>query len=612
MHELLPNPTELAQSFSAQWASYGNTTSPELIAQWELIFESFNQSYIRNLNEDSIEYSVIPAVTGSGKTQCLQWYAAELNKQFKDGPGILIVTKLNKEANRQAEQIVQWSGANINSAIAYNKDSKFKGFGKERHLDEYQTVIISHSYYIKHHHLESSGSKTFQQVLSYKGSERSIVVIDESIELIKHMSITHDLLKNIGSDLYKVEDELTNEFKLVTYLKGNFLELFGDIPEGIIGDKQRLIQRVAQHLDIDRNQVDELFNMKRAIKASKSNYELIDNLLQIRQLLNVSLYKHISGGVISYNSSSVELPKQSLTVLDATARVNKIYEHLPNVRIVKLPKVKDYSNVTINMKLTNSRSQLGKNGMVDKMDVDLSNLHLGNIASEVAMSEFSKSKFAVFSFKDLIEQSEESYFYGYGSLDGTNEHQDCEHIVIYGMPFRPNSVYKDILYQFGNSGSEKIQTFKYHHIATDIIQMVNRGICRKIKDGKALEMRVTLMLGGNSPLNQIIEDSIRSEMPGVVINKSQADHLMSFTNPSKKLTGNINKSDQAFLDCIDRSQDDIKITDIHKLAESSSKQAQGINKRVKDNTTWIGKEVDKLGYEMAKKGRYIHLVRVQE
>jgi len=610
----LPNPVTLAQSFSLQWEAYGNTSSPELIDQWTTIFKTLKDSCLKNINNSEVEYSVIPAVTGSGKTQCAQWYAAELSRQFKNGPGMLIITKLNKEADKLANQINEWSGDN-EAAVAYNTDSEIKENRNEIQLGQYQTVIISHEHFIRHHHLKSSSSGIYKQVMSYKGNERPIIIIDESIDLVRSVQITKDRLSKIGAVLYSNRSTLANEFRLVEYLEDNFEDLFGEVASReIIVDKTKLIEGVAKFPGIDPTEVVKLFDMKRAIKTIKDDQELVDWMNELKQLLDDSLYKYTSGKITTYNTSSLELPNRSLIVLDATARVDKVYKYLPKAKIIELPTVKDYSNVTVEMKYSDSRSELGKSGMVDKKDTDLHTLHLDNIAREVAMSVFNNpDKFAVFTFKDLCKYSEEKYLYNFGSLNGTNDHQDCLHIVIYGIHYRPVPIYLNSLYQFRNKDpkalKEDVSTFKYHHIAADIVQMINRGKCRKIEDGKAPEMKVTLMMGNNKTLNNIIESALRSEMPGVSIEELDSGHMMSFTKPSKGYTGNINKSDQLFLDCIDTNQDRIKVSDIHKCAQSTDKEKKGINGRIKNDKKFISHKIKEFGYEVTKEGRSLYLVK---
>ncbi|MCH9645580.1 MAG: DEAD/DEAH box helicase family protein [Proteobacteria bacterium] len=609
----LPNPVTLAQSFSLQWEAYGNTSSPELIDQWTTIFKTLNDSCLKNINNSEVEYSVIPAVTGSGKTQCAQWYAAKLSRQFKNGPGMLIVTRLNKEADKLANQINEWSGDN-EAAVAYNTDSKVRRYRNESQLEQCQTVIISHEYFIRHHHLKSSSSGIYKQVMSYKGNDRPIIIIDESIELVRSVQVTKGQLNKIGAALYPNRSTLVNEFGLVGYLEDNFENLFGDVASReIIGDKSKLIKSLAKHLGIDLTEVVKLFDMKGAVKTVKDDWKLVGWMNELKQLLNDSLYKYTSGKTTAYNASSLELPNRSLIVLDATARVNKVYKYLPKAKLIELPTVKDYSNVTVEMKCSDSRSGLGKSGMVDKNDADLHTLHLGNIAREVMMDEFSQDEFAVFTFKDLCKHSEEKYLYNFGSLNGINDHQDCLHIVIYGIYYRPALIYLDSLYQFRNKDSkalkEDVSTFKYHHIAADIVQMINRGRCRKIEDGKAPEMKVTLMMGNNKTLNSIIESALRSEMPGVSIEELDSGHMMSFTKPSKGYTGNINKSDQLFLDCIDTNQDRIKVSDIHKCAQSTDKEKKGINGRIKNDKKFISYKLEELGYEITKEGGNLYLVK---
>ena len=51
------------------------------------------------------------------------------------------------------------------------------------------------------------------------------------------------------------------------------------------------------------------------------------------------------------------------------------------------------------------------------------------------------------------------------------------------------------------------------NIVNHVIQMINRGCCRKIVDGKALKMKVSMLLPkSNGALSGAILQSIRNEM----------------------------------------------------------------------------------------------------
>ena len=140
------NSNQLALSFSKQWEDFSNTSSPELIELWTIIFQTFNDCIERNVSGAEREYSVIPAVTGSGKTLCYQWYAAELSKQARIGdtsqPGMLIVTTLTREADEAVKNINSWAGNQV--AVAYHSGSSIKQMRDESCLNDFQIVVITH------------------------------------------------------------------------------------------------------------------------------------------------------------------------------------------------------------------------------------------------------------------------------------------------------------------------------------------------------------------------------------------------------------------------------------------------------------------------------------
>ena len=139
----------------------------------------------------------------------------------------------------------------------------------------------------------------------------------------------------------------------------------------------------------------------------------------------------------------------------------------------------------------------------------------------------------VFTFKDLksdiLEVLPDLDLDHYGNLTGVNNYKDKEHIIIYGMHYKPLSVYFDEQYQalgleaFSSINKEKTKEIKYFGIAADIIQMINRGSCRGIIDGnKAPPMTVDLPLPDNEPLRKIILSQITIEMPEVNIIEAKA------------------------------------------------------------------------------------------
>jgi len=611
----LLDPSELAQSFSQQWELFGNTSSKELIELWTKIFTTFNESNQRNKDNSNKKYSVVPAVTGSGKTLCYQWYAAELIKDSSNDCGMLIVTNLINEANKAVENINKWSISN--SAVTYNSDSWFKQFGNEKHLNDFQVVVISHEYFKRHHHLKSVNSRIYEQVASYKDTERSIVVIDESIEVINHIGINKDDIEEIGSWSWINKETVGIEHELIEYLKNNFITLFPNSKKSIevIGsNKDILIASISQYLNIQPREVVDLFSMKESLKAIRKDPKLVNDsisgktsLIQkindIKYLLDDHLYRHTSGNRTHYRTSILELPDKSLTILDATANVNKVYDHFPHTEIIKLPIVKTYENVTLTCLKLDDRSKLGKDSFKDK----IKELHHNNISNLTAVPLFSNKEYVVFTHKTLKDQLQQEKIDNFGNLTGVNTYKDVEVIIIYGIHYLPQYVYYDYKFQSSNQDvsvfNGEVTDLQYSNITANIIQMINRGRCRKIVNGKAPEMQVTLLLPSNKNLNKIIIESIRKEMTGINIAVEDSDLKMTYEDVGK-LDGRVTDGDRRLIDCIDINEMKIKLSDLYKCSGANTKDKQ---KRIRRNATnqkykntYIGVKLKQLGYKPTK------------
>jgi hypothetical protein len=71
-------------------------------------------------------------------------------------------------------------------------------------------------------------------------------------------------------------------------------------------------------------------------------------LSDLKYILDESLYKYKEGSKLEYRTLTLKLPLKSLVVLDATARVDRTYNHFPHARVIDVPKVKSYADVTVN------------------------------------------------------------------------------------------------------------------------------------------------------------------------------------------------------------------------------------------------------------------------
>lgn len=575
---------------------------------------------------------MIPAVTGSGKTLCYRWYAAELAKQSLDGlysPGMVIVTTLKKETEESVEQINEWVGREV--AAAYNSDSDIKIFNNEYQLDGYQIVIIQHEYFKRHHHLRSSSRSAYRQMMRYKGKDRELVVIDEAIQLVESIEISEHTLNKAVGWLSEHKIDLPVEHRFVDYLRDNFATLFtlnNAVKVEYIGKSQLLLDKLCSHFDMSPCNIEDLVQLKRAVNHLKQDSDLYSQgftsprggslnkyLSDIKYIIDESLYKYKEGVKLEYRASTLELPLKSLVVLDATAKVDKTYNHFPYARVVGVPKVKSYEDVTVNAYVVEG----GVGSDVIAGDWYKSN---DNINSLLDFSELRGEEFVVFTFKDLVRQAPE-YHDNFGNLTGVNIYKNCTEMVIYGLYFRRNNMYYDYLYQgsggspivFSEEGKRLMSDLKNSHIAADVIQMINRGCCRRIINGKAPKMKVSILLPKrNTVLSDVILKSIQGEMHDISINMIEAP----FTTKASISThdGNIVDSDKELISALRiRDAEEVKLSELFgdlELTKRRKERARGNLNKPEHENTYLAREVRGLGYRVVTKRKQLFLVKIDK
>jgi len=614
----------LALSFSKQWEDFGNTSSPALIELWTIIFQTFNDAIERNVNGSEREYSVIPAVTGSGKTLCYQWYAAELAKKAgiddESQPGMLIVTSLTREADEAADNINKWAGSR--AAVAYHSDSSIKKMHDESCLNSFQIVVITHEYFKRHHHLKSLRSSAYQQVMSFNNKERELVVIDESIEMVNSMCITQEDIQlvevNLSTLLSKGYNQLYDEHRLLCYLDQHYKTLF--IDTSILDDKKTfchlsnkndLIKNTSEDLDLPIKEVVSLFSFKHSIELIesgallKSNRALhkegVDDILRavndFKYLLDDNLYMYRSK---EYRTSTMELPLKSVVILHATAMVDKVCQILPNVRVIDdLPSVKRYSNVTV--EFVNTDHGLGK-GLTDHPE--LNEYNISGLTS--CLELFKDRKGVVFTHLALEKQLLSTFgccqIDHFNNLNGVNSYNECTDLIIYGHMYLPDYVFYNLQYHSQSyltavEREANIPTLKYARIASDVVQMINRGVCRCIVNGEAPEMRVSILMPNNRHMTKVIKDAIAEEMPGIQIKESA--QILKFGSDNR--VGQLSALDSLFLKALDGCKDGQRFASICKSTNITKSEKETLALHLKDPESPLSKASS---FELRKEGQY--------
>jgi hypothetical protein len=620
---------KLSEKFSKVWEGvYNNSSSKEYIELWSKMFRTLNEVDNRNSGPAYNKYYVIPAPTGSGKTQSFISYAAELSIQGRYS-GVIILTKFKSEVDEIVKRINKLAGKE--AAIGYYSGTNTKDQHNEEEIDEYQVVVTTQQYFKLNHHDKAKDKDTYNKVMSFNGDKRSTVIVDEAIDLLDTFEISKSLVTkleakaNTLSRKYKSQ-ELELESQLLSYIDNNFKTLFFEdsikTRARYIDDKLPTLRRISLELNKPIDTVKKLFELGGFIKAiqsgqldkidlvtSKQKAKLINNARGLVHLLDDSLYWYNNQ---KYISSVLEKPTVSTVLFDATANINKLYDNIDYVTVVQpLPEVKRYDNVVLNY----VELEIGLGG--DNIDKNLKS-HFDNLTllyRNINPAEF-EDRIVVFTKKTLREYCEKngipSGIDHFGNLVGVNHYKDDNHILIYGIPYKPDSLHYNNLYQsFGDSVFDKdagglISELAHTNISSDIVQAINRGRCRKVIDGQAPETHIYLTLAKrDSKLNQRILYDIEQSMPGIQINKWDID--LSDIKGKDRLIINL-KFDQLLADIKNSKEDRVKLSKLPGYSTLSDKEKRTAAKHLKDDNHPICYKVKEYGYSCTESGQ-LYLIR---
>lgn len=619
------NVSELSEQFAIDiWEKYGNTSSKEYIELWSTIFHTLNECELRNSAPAYNKYFVIPASTGSGKTQCFRFYAAELALQNKN-TGMVILSKFKSEIDETVEQINQMVGKEV--ATPYYSGTEIKNQHQEDELDKYQIVVTTHEYFKLNHHHKAKDKGTYNKVMSYNSHPRTVVVVDEAIDLLDTFTITKDIITKLETKAFALSRKVHSpglelESKLLTYLDDNFKYLFfnDEIKTNCryVDDKLPTLKRISLELDVSVEAVKDIFKLSHFIQSIQSKKlekidlitptqktKLINDARKVIHLLDVSLYWYNNQ---KYISSSLEEPTVSTVLFDATANIDKVYESKPYVTIVQpLPEVKRYDNVVLNYKEFNIG--LGKDSIEKNIKSHFDNLTL--LYRNINPTNW-EDRIVVFTRKILREYAENqeipSDIDHFGNLVGVNHYKDNNHILIYGIPYKPKSLHLNNLYQafgdkvFDSESKGLLAELAHTNISSEIIQSINRGRCRKVINGQAPETHIYLALAKrDKQLNEQILADIKKAMSGIQVVEWDID-ITEIKGQDKQ---EINLKFISLLDNIKNlSEDKVKLSSLTGYKTLSNKERRTAAKHLEDKESTLYAEVKKARYTCVKDGQY--------
>jgi len=632
----LPLSIQLAIDFEKEvWTGQlEGVSSPYLKMTWAGIFTAFEDCKRHNAQQTKPpKRIVVPAPTGTGKTQAMCYYASQLEKET----GMLIVTSFIDEANIVAKTINKYAGET--RTVAFHNKSQY--WTKVDELKEHQVLVITHNQFVgatdrKQNEIGVGRSK-IDKLYQYLNGKRQVVVIDESIETIQHTNLSRRDIQTLQQQVanYQIAntgDTETNqkldvELEILQQLDGLF-----DKYQPLLEDKPNVsldVNDIAIHLKGYNTKLTTLAELNKSGKLKDSNKAAAEDTGTIVSKIITSISNIVNAHWAYYSQDKRNgvgnvirtardaLPEDTTTViLDATSNIDYYYEIHSDIDLniaeqLPLKKVRRYENVKL---FLSPEQNTGKSGLTKTGNTSE---YIERIGKEVDKPS-SDSKVVVFTFKDLEVKLHKfldnnwrgNIFLGhFGDLNGKNNYSNCTTLYIIGTPHKPEHLAINTqalsnrgLDCFNDSeevAAERLQ-LKNTQIAAELVQAINRVSCRRVIDekGNCADTSIYLTMPDNNTLATTILDSIKKQMPGINVIEDKWDFVL--VEPKKR--GPKAEYIEKFIKLLPTINSEVTYASIAKILNLTRKQKETL--RAKLVADELKLELDEHSLNFYKRGQY--------
>lgn len=549
------------KSMSEKWAKRGMSVSVPLRDAWSILCNTLNL-HLHGDREGS--WSVLPLPTGTGKTEGLISYCAELSRSSPQ-LGLLIVTKFTEEADRIAEGINTEAGREV--ALSVHTKPKLDKRPKGSQLKATQILVITHSKYKKslaQEVLRNSGSLR-KKYTSWLHGER-LVVVDEVLRVDEPITVDFDEVRLARYSIpLHIEQQYPQEIKRLELLIEGFFSMIrkGKAPDYFWSMDWNLSECEVENLNplLDalnaQNSSDVRDSFGNVAMKISNTYrkEVLKNLDDIASLQGY--FKKV-GNKYALTAVRMLMPSEmpNAVILDATARHNIIYRLLGNfVEIVDVPKnVRSYKNVTLHLMYG---INVGKSGLARYGESEIASFYKEGCGERIKPPDtlFCTHKVNLDKFKNIVHPWEEECIVNWGNIDGKNNWASKPNMVICGLPYLGQAVADnvclcldywrynrgfqyhedDLVVQgYEERGQQLIEQmalpempedywreYEKSQMAVSIIQAINRVRCRQIIDdeGGCAETDIYMFLdkecGRQREFQEHIIECIKEAMPEI-------------------------------------------------------------------------------------------------
>ena len=514
-------------------SSLKNTSSPELENIWSKICETFNHKVE---NEFSPIWHVLQPPTGSGKTQGLVIYCSMLPEII----GALIVVRFKEQADMIASSINQIAG--IEKAVSRHSDHLIP----MEDLRDTQVLVITHKAYENsldrfQHDLDWS----LKNYITYKKSKRRLIVIDEALDLVRSSQVKlEDLNYVLGVIPQDVKDKHPYAILAFETAKQTLEKIHEISKKSTVPDRDKILsggshQKPFSELndlrgDLRNYRWDKILNESHDDHENTRIRERLDRIIHdLTELFLNWNYFSKKGKFNTLNTASLIIPDgiEGAVVMDATAKQNLLWDLLSDKSVrIRTPKgARSYSNVDLYVSRT---TQLGKQSM-----------NLNGQSRSIQLFKELKRRISTDSQVLLVCHKDSEHWYSsqehdfrnfevthWGAIDGKNDWQDFDTVVIAGIPYRDrvwaNNTFMAIR---GLQSNEWLQNstkrafgtiediqrgLQLSQITVSILQAINRIRCRRVIDeyGNCKSSKIYLLIPHGEEGEEVL-NGICTEMP---------------------------------------------------------------------------------------------------
>jgi hypothetical protein len=433
------DPQLFAAQMERRWLAYPTTSKPRICTPalrhlWARLATIFNDQLA---GDSSAPHPVIPAELGAGKSTAIKVWSSLL--PLDSHPGILIVVRTTRDAEKMAADVNEWAGREVAFAYHYKLDDAVKR--DLAALAGWPVLVICHKGYevsLNRYAMSDTHAK-FEAMHRFRDGRRAMVFIDESLDLVYQ------------ARLKQTEMDFALD-KIPTPIKRHHLDAYDvllSVNRALLSSPKstRVALRAEDLLARTAATPDEADVLLRTMWEDIRHAKKLDKRVRVRigDVLaaisrHLALYRWADGDSSISGARLLVPPEAALVVMDATGSLNAVYQRSSFYKVIDdLQPVRSYQPATTYVIRARGTGIRAMDEEVDRIANDTLELvlkHYGERARErrVLVVTNQRSEAAVraiwgegkFASLDVIH---------WGDIDGRNDFTSCDTLVTLTLPY---------------------------------------------------------------------------------------------------------------------------------------------------------------------------------